>query len=42
VVDAGGTLRGIISQADIATRVNQDKTTGALVEAISEPGTLRR
>jgi len=42
VVDAGGTMRGIISQADIATRVNQDKTTGALVEAISEPGTLRR
>jgi len=42
VVDAGGTMRGIISQADIATRVNQDNTTGALVEAISEPGTLRR
>lgn len=42
VVDANGAMRGIISQADIATRVNQDKTTGALVEAISEPGTARR
>lgn len=42
VVDASGAMRGIISQADIATRVNQDKTTGALVEAISEPGTVRR
>jgi len=42
VVDVNGTMCGIISQADIATRVNQDKTTGALVEAISEPGTVRR
>jgi len=42
VVDASGVLRGIIAQADIATRVNQDKTTGALVEAISEPGAVRR
>ena len=42
VVDGNGAMRGIISQADIATRVNQDKTTGALVEAISEPGTVRR
>lgn len=42
VVDGGGTLKGIIAQADIATRVQRDKTTGELVEAISEPGTVRR
>ena len=42
VVDGNGTLRGIIAQADIATRMHQDKTTGALVEAISEPGAARR
>jgi len=42
VLDGNGTVRGIIAQADIATRVNQDKTTGALVEAISEPRTVRR
>jgi hypothetical protein len=35
-------LRGIIAQADIATRVQRDKTTGELVEAISEPGTVRK
>lgn len=38
VVDNGGALQGIIAQADIATRVHKDKTTGELVEAISEPG----
>ena len=37
VVDRNGTLQGIIAQADIATRVHRDKTTGELVEAISEP-----
>ena len=42
VVDAEGRLCGIIAQADIATRVQQDKTTGELVEAISEPGTVRK
>jgi CBS domain-containing protein len=42
VVDAGGTLRGIIAQADVATRIHKDKTTGELVEAISEPGTVRK
>lgn len=42
VVDASGRLRGIIAQADIATRVHQDKTTGALVEAISASGALHR
>jgi CBS domain-containing protein len=38
IVDEQGRLRGIIAQADVATRVNRDQTTGALVEAISEPG----
>jgi CBS domain-containing protein len=42
VVDGSGALRGIIAQADIATRVQRDKTTGELVEAISEPGTVRK
>lgn len=42
VVDSLGRLCGIIAQADIATRVNKDKTTGELVEAISEPGTIRK
>lgn len=41
IVDAEGRLRGIISQADVATRVNQDKTTGEMVEAISDPGVRR-
>jgi len=42
VVDESGRLMGIIAQADIATRINRDKDTGALVEAISEPGTVRK
>ena len=42
VVDAEGRLSGIIAQADIATRVNRDETTGDLVEAISESGTGRK
>ena len=42
IVDDLGTLKGIIAQADIATRVQRDKTTGELVEAISEPGTVRK
>jgi CBS domain-containing protein len=42
IVDGSGTLRGIIAQADIATRVHRDETTGELVEAISEPGTVRK
>jgi CBS domain-containing protein len=42
VVDADGRLCGIIAQADIATRIHQDKTTGELVEAISERGTVRK
>jgi CBS domain-containing protein len=42
VVDEAGRLCGIIAQADIATRINRDKQTGELVEAISEPGTVRK
>jgi CBS domain-containing protein len=42
VVDAEGRLSGIIAQADIATRVQRDETTGDMVEAISEPGTVRQ
>ena len=42
VVDRGGSLTGIIAQADVATRVHKDKTTGELVEAISEPEASRR
>lgn len=42
VVGADGRLSGIIAQADIATRLNRDRTTGELVEAISEGGTARR
>lgn len=42
VVDAEGRLSGIIAQADIATRLSRDKTTGEMVEAISEPGTVRK
>jgi CBS domain-containing protein len=41
VVDGSGRLVGIIAQADVATRVDKDKLTGELVEAISEPGTKR-
>jgi CBS domain-containing protein len=42
IVDGSGVLQGIIAQADIATRVHRDQTTGELVEAISEPGTVRK
>ena len=42
IVDDHGRLTGIIAQADVATRVNRDKTTGELVEAISEPGFSRK
>lgn len=41
VVDESGKLSGIIAQADVATRIHRDKTTGQLVEAISESGTAR-
>jgi CBS domain-containing protein len=42
VVDEKGRLCGIIAQADVATRVKRDATTGELVEAISEPAAPRR
>ncbi len=42
VVDADGRLAGIIAQADVATRIHQERKTGELVEAISETGTERR
>ena len=42
IVDGDGRLVGIIAQADVATRVNRDQKTGELVEAISEPSTVRR
>jgi CBS domain-containing protein len=42
IVDKDGRLVGIIAQADVATRVNRDQKTGQLVEAISEPNTVRR
>jgi CBS domain-containing protein len=42
IVDGEGRLVGIIAQADVATRVNRDHKTGELVEAISEPHTVRR
>lgn len=37
IVSQDGRLAGIIAQADIATRLNRDGSTGDLVEAISEP-----
>lgn len=42
VVGRDGRLTGIIAQADIATRLSRDKTTGELVEAISGGGTSRK
>ena len=42
IVDEAGRLSGIIAQADVATRVKRDSTTGELVEAISEPGFARK
>ncbi len=36
VVDDGGSLVGIIAQADIATRVAKDRKTGDMVQGISE------
>jgi CBS domain-containing protein len=41
IVDGEGRLRGIISQADVARRVNRDKATGEMVEAISQPAVPR-
>jgi CBS domain-containing protein len=37
IVDKDGAIVGIVSQADIATRVAQPEETGQVVQAISEP-----
>jgi CBS domain-containing protein len=37
IVDADGTLVGIVAQADIATRLANPSETGQVVQAISEP-----
>jgi CBS-domain-containing membrane protein len=39
IVDNGGTIVGIVSQADIATRLANPRETGEVVQAISEPAT---
>lgn len=36
VVDADGSLVGIIAQADVATRMNEPETTGEVVKEISQ------
>jgi CBS domain-containing protein len=41
VVDGDGRLAGIIAQADVATRLAEPSTTGAVVEAISEPAVIQ-
>ena len=37
IVDREGSLVGIVSQADIATRLQRPQQTGQVVQAISEP-----
>lgn len=39
IVDNTGAIVGIVSQADIATRLANPKETGQVVQAISEPAT---
>jgi CBS domain-containing protein len=39
IVDKDGAIVGIVSQADIATRLSNDAETGQVVQAISEPAT---
>lgn len=39
IVDKDGTIVGIISQADLATRLASPQETGQVVQAISEPAT---
>lgn len=39
IVDSGGAIVGIVSQADIATRLANPRETGEVVQAISEPAT---
>jgi CBS domain-containing protein len=37
VVDQAGRVVGIVAQADVATRLSSDSSTGQMVESISEP-----
>jgi CBS domain-containing protein len=37
IVDANGAIVGIVSQADVATRLANPRDTGEVVQAISEP-----
>lgn len=37
IVDTDGSIVGIVSQADIATRLSSPRETGEVVQAISEP-----
>ena len=39
IVDGHGTIVGIVSQADVATRIANPQETGQVVQAISEPAT---
>jgi CBS domain-containing protein len=39
IVDTNGAIVGIVSQADIATRLSNPRETGEVVQAISEPAT---
>ena len=39
IVDTNGAIVGIVSQADIATRLSSPAETGQVVQAISEPAT---
>ena len=39
IVDNSGAIVGIVSQADIATRLANPRETGEVVQAISEPAT---
>lgn len=39
IVDSDGSLVGIVSQADVATRIANAQETGQVVQAISEPET---
>ena len=39
IVDRDGAIVGIVSQADIATRLSSPEETGQVVQAISEPAT---
>ena len=38
ILDENNSVVGIVAQADVARRIDQDKTTGVVVENISKPG----